>query len=312
MCSENLHQVSPTSGSGERPQELGLVASNHLSATFEQWEAGLNGIYYIKNGKRSSADMWLRAYSDASKVGEAVRKRANQEAIHYMTHTFGWFIVSIKKFQDEGFLDTQWSMTDILLHKYPNLCPYCLQVVGCICSGMRKSLEAMPEQEKNAYMARRSAALQQGREAISASRDFDRSIAGLASMLYRIYSEAHHSSDLNEIAFHFLEEIGEVSICLASIHDGSKPKAGAPPFTVQLVAELADTVAWGLAVLAKILDERHYSMFSVRPSAVRSRKDLGASSLDPFLLPAWLWSVYTSQKRRLLRCPRCFGARCRC
>ena len=197
-----------------------ISQSTYHETTFEQWADALNGIYGKRNQGRSPSDMWLRAVSDASKVGEAIRKNEYGDAIRDIAHTFGWIITTCNKLlemSDNGHPALQMTnqephttVTGIILGKYTAWCPYCGEV-PCACPSMRRTLE---QESKKSRRERLRKIRQEALARVTESGELPINVAGISAMFEDIYGEIHYGVQLEKITFHFLEEIGEVGWCI--------------------------------------------------------------------------------------------------
>lgn len=293
-----------------------ITSQNYRAVSIDDWQFEMSYLYQIKNSKRDPIRMWLRAVSDASNVGEAVRKDEFREAMEKLSHTFAWIFTTTDKLYTTRF-DGQPALTDvdgaplqsiadILFAKYPGICPYCGKAEICHCPVLRKTIAKETKAERrNRLRDIRKGAIVQG--------ILPRSLAEIAYMFDRIYGEAHYEVGLDIIAFHFLEEVGEVAWCLTSLYDGTKNTADSAPLTTQLAEEIADTIAWGFAVTNKLasLSSQNLVLEALRsPSAPGPQ--IPDSQLNYNLLPDWLWYTYTGPGRDELRCPKCMERPCQC
>lgn len=297
-------------------------------ASFENWQQALNTIYEVKNENREPAEMWLRTVSDASKVGEAIRKGDAYEAMVYLIHAMGWIITTtnkLLKFQYNGEPALQTadnkphsSITQIVLAKYPTVCPVC-QKESCHCPIRRKTVEqATPDQRKllkAQEKERRRQELLSLHSEIKGKDSLPGTITGLSKMLDDIYGQVHFGENVQNITFHFLEEVGEVAWCLIGLEEGlrynSKDKS---LLSVQLSEEIADVIAWSFAIIAKLAnsaDQASRLMYVFHPNSgeiIDKKDDLEKYSL----LARWLWNVFYDKKEGRLSCPSCQMLPCNC
>ncbi len=293
--------------------------NNYQIATFEQWEISLNNIYSVRNEKRTPSEMWLRVVSDASKVGEAARKGEPYEALDALVHTFGWIITTCHNFWDfqyvEGVASLQTldgkphhTLSDIVLSKYPMLCPYCGKNL-CHCGILRKFNEG--EKKEDRKRKQRDLSFNTF-NSMKQNMQKQFTIADFAKMFEDIYGQSHYEIPIEKITFHFIEEVGEVAQCITSLHDNAKSK-DAVIYNVQLSEELADVVAWGFAVTGKlstlVRDSRKLAQVFFK------KRDLNVFdkylSSDHQLLSQWMWQIFT-KGRKYPVCHTCGKRSCRC
>ncbi|MCB8967442.1 MAG: hypothetical protein H6660_11165 [Ardenticatenaceae bacterium] len=293
-----------------------LTENNYLDASFEQWALILDKIYGKRNEQRSISEMWLRAVSDASKVGEAVRKSDAYEAMLYLTHTFGWVITSstkLLKLEFDGKPALLGSdskphncLTNIVLSKYPSICPYC-GGVPCKCSSMRKTVERESKSERRLRLNKVN--LQAKEDGI-----LPETISGLSNMFEDIYGQVHYGSSLESIAFHFLEEIGEVASCITSLEDGKGRHRELVPYNIQLPEEIADVVGWGFAIMSKLstLAKDADRLVQAFNGSQDKPESLSTSWNSTHILPKYLWREFYSNSEQQYQCHHCKSNPCEC
>lgn len=287
-------------------------------ASFEDWDAALDLVYGRRNERRSVPEMWLRAVSDASKVGEAVRKNEYYEAMFEIAHTFGWILTTYRKlahqrYGDEVALQSHEhrsfaSLTETVLAKYPGICGYC-GLAQCTCNSMRRKLERQSKEERHRW---RTTVRLQEYSAASLSGRLPQTIAGVSDMFGAIYDEVHYDLSLERITFHFLEEIGEVASCITNMEDGSLLGENAVPLPIQLGEEMADVIGWGIAVTRKLGDlaERSSKLREVLLPNHTSQDHVN-ERYDRTLIPKWLWHVFAAPPG-IIRCHTCHSNPCQC
>lgn len=293
-----------------------LTENSYLNASFEQWALILDKIYGKRNENRSISEMWLRAVSDASKVGEAVRKSDAYEAMVYLTHTFGWIITSSTKLLKTEFDETPAllrydskpyiCLTDIVLSKYPNICPYC-GGNPCQCSSIRRTVERESKSERRLRLNRVNS---QAKEAGM----LPETISDVSSMYENIYGQIHYGSPLESIAFHFLEEIGEVASCITSLEDGKGEHQELVPYNIQLPEEIADVVGWGFAIISKLSTLAEDANRLVQAfNGSRDKSESFTKDWDSkHILPKYLWREFFNNSEQQHQCHHCEASPCEC
>lgn len=293
-----------------------LSVDDYLEATFEDWAYALQGIYGYRNSLRSPSEMWLRAVSDASKVGEAVRKTDAFEAMLYITHTFGWIITTCTKLLETEYRELpalqksnglpQESLTDIIVSKYPGICPYCGKDI-CHCPSIRRTVERETKSERRERLNKvKALATETGALPLR--------VADVAAMFEDIYGQVHYSVSLGDIAFHFLEEIGEVASCITRLEDGSKRHADSVSLSVQLSEEIADVVGWGFAVMGKLsnLAKESGRLAQAFDGHHGPAHTLSLNWETRYILPRYLWREFYDLKTSRFLCNHCKSAACEC
>jgi len=299
-----------------------ITDENFGTASLVQWEHELGFIYSSRNAARDPGNMWLRAVSDSSKVGEAIRKGEYIDVMKYLTHTFAWILTTTHKLTEYKYDDVPallgidhralTSTWDCLVEKYPGICPYCAVKVGCQCGVIREEMENETKAERRLRLAQNR---QNVRRTAEMNDELDKSVIGITKMFDRIYGHTHYGVDMDKIAFHMLEEVGEVAWCLTSLREGTRTNDDSAPLSVQLAEEIADTVAWSFAIIGKIRN------LYTRARKLEMLKDLDPGSAtdkteavgeEYGLLPRWLWTTFDGPKAGYLRCPGCHRRPCSC
>lgn len=299
-----------------------ISQQNYLLTHLDNWEQELSMIYAHKNSRREIEHMWLRAISDASKVGEAVRKGEFREAVEYLAHTFAWTLTTINKLlveqtsQDPLLMASDGrpisSAWDLLMDKYPGICPYCGHNQNCHCVVNRMEIAKESKRDKRERLRERrqgvrSAAEEQGL--------LPQSLPEIAHVLEQIYGQSHYEVDVEKITFHFLEEVGEVAWCITSLREGTKSNDDSASLAMQLAEEFADTIAWSFAIFAKLayLAKQTQKLGSLKTPWVEQGADAQhVDQLNDIFLPNWLWFVYEGSQVGFLRCPSCHARPCEC
>jgi len=299
-----------------------ITEDTYLFASMLDWEADLRSIYYNRNKLRQPEQMWLRAVSHASRVGEAVRKGEFLESIEGLCRTIAWTITTVDKLisiqpsevtylegGDGRKLTSTW---DLIVDKYPNACPYCGQTEACHCGIIRLDLE---KEDKVSRRNRLRKVRSERRINSEASNSLPTSLPDIAMMFGRLYQQTHYGVDIEKICFHFLEEVGEVAWCLTSLQEGGVRNEDDVSLQVQLAEEFADTMAWSFAITGKLA---YLSSQTTMLSDIRNLTNLvnktPKSHLETgsLLLPSWLWYVYGGVEHGFLICPACQERPCNC
>ncbi|MFZ2359052.1 MAG: hypothetical protein WA040_06880 [Anaerolineae bacterium] len=295
---------------------------NYLSAHLNDWEQEISSIYLRKNARREREHMWLRAVSDASKVGEAIRKGEYREAVEYLVHTFAWTLTTINKLSfeqtpeapalitsDGRMISSTW---DLLMEKYPGICPYCGYSLNCHCVVNRLQIAQESKRDKR----ERLRSMRQGiRSSAEQAGTLPKSLPEIAHVLKEIYGQSHYEVDIDKITFHFLEEVGEVAWCLTSLKEGTTSEQDTASLAMQLAEEFADTIAWSFAIFAKLAYLSHQTQKLDSLQKPWQDQDSEANTIDhlnDILLPTWLWYVYEGTEAGCMRCPSCHSRPCSC
>jgi len=196
---------------------------NPRSWTLERWVDGFYRVYSIHDDKRRYSELWLPTTSHASKVAEAVRTNDYDGTLVSLSNVFAWLVSFVGRLrldfdQSEAGKEVMKkhgkTWTEWILHKYPGVCHFCGRS-RCTCASIRDVVELRKGQKRAEYervtkerdkLMRRAyerAMKRMGGSRISMPKLFD--------MFYGIYGGTLWGTNFSEIAYHFLEEIGEVS-----------------------------------------------------------------------------------------------------
>lgn len=242
---------------------------------------------------------WLLVVAHASTLAEEVRKSAWDKVVHEVGEVFVWWLTFILRINEppednaEAVFHLPCLPSQIIWSKFPNLCPVCfafgldearsgelvtridfseitiqedemLQVyekvrTGCGCLTRKRFVESRSVEFKRFTKDQLSklCELEQVREGRPES------LSDLESKLKNIFEPTIYVLTAEEIAFHLLEEIGEVSEALANlmmqpIHGEDGVLIGEEDFLKEhnlrlrnLREELADVFSWTITMREK-------------------------------------------------------------
>jgi NTP pyrophosphatase (non-canonical NTP hydrolase) len=138
----------------------------------------------------------------------------------------------------------------------------------------------------------------------------------LEEMFAFIYQANYETLSLEPVAFHLLEEVGEVSNAIIRLYSYNLSKTPDPARfylkrRLHLESEIADVVSWIFAVSIKV--KLLYQVYDKLPGV----------GLGPFQTPPTprapqislaniLWNQYGDRNNGLLHCPTCGKPQCDC
>jgi NTP pyrophosphatase (non-canonical NTP hydrolase) len=280
--------------------------------SIDEWENEFAEIYGHVDRKRSPIEIWLLLVEDASKVAEGIRKEKYGEAINALAHVFCWTCSFIWRCRHENDLnvDIKNSIPKIIWTKYPGICCLCGKKF-CSCSVNRWENEELTLRQKQEKLKQIQEDLKKSRQSLKA---MPKTLDSFTDMFRKIYKGAHYSLAVEAIAFHFMEEVGEVSTCIRNLKerksDLSKNKS--EQLTKALENELADVISWIMSLILKL----DY----ILGAGIIYRKILKneLNSEDKYIqtlnlkLSKILWREFRHPKRKLLCCPTCKKRPCGC
>jgi NTP pyrophosphatase (non-canonical NTP hydrolase) len=226
--------------------------------SLEFWVESFVEIYGHQHSRREVTEMWLPVVQYGSKIAEDIRK-AEYGAVHeHIAHLFAWFCSFVgrcKYFEDftHPFYRIEENLSDIIGFKYPNKCGHCASN-PCDCSKLRMALEKANDKQIQERRLDRARAL------------FKKTYPGWTvqdwvDMFAEIYSNSIYSMPIESIAFHLMEEIGEVARAIRGLieYEGSLDAQLDPEYRIDLETkrasfkfELADVFSWLIAVYLKL------------------------------------------------------------
>lgn len=292
----------------------------------------ISGIYAEPDKKRSIWDVWLHANHHASAIGEEVRKnKPGGELLREIADFSMWLFTFLGKVAgdygedqignagpQESLIRVGLSYSDILWMKYPGMCPVCYwrrsdggnrdreasESFRNNCDCLLNDVEGRRQDQKRAHVeALRGFAEDTIASKPSSVDDFQASFAS-------IFAPNLRHLDLNDIAFHLLEEMGEVSDAMSRTYTYSgKVEPGEPSWRqVWLEEEIADVTSWLFALVEKLdliretADEYDIWRFGEH-----------TATRESFRLSQIIWKRYGSDDVKDFYCPTCRSQpRCSC
>ena len=280
------------------------------------------GIYAEPDKKRSIWDVWLHANHHASAIGEEVRKnKPGGKLLQEIADFSMWLFTFLGKVAgtygedqrgsespQESLIRVRLSFSDMLWYKYPAMCPVCYwrrsgggdrdretsKFFRNSCDCLLYDVESRNQDEKRKHVvALRGFAEDGGAEKPTSVDDFQK-------LFTSIFSPNLRHLDLDDIAFHLLEELGEVSDAMVRTYTYSgKVEQGEPSWRqVWLEEEIADVTSWLFALVEKLnlvieTADEYDAWRSGEPSPGRER----------FTLSQIIWKRYGSDALKAFYCP---------
>lgn len=304
------------------------------NATLDDLVHDIRIVWATKDAERTIYDALLHAVHHASKLGEQVRRGEYQAVLDELGHTVMWFLTFVGKLQqpigerqkerwEEHLFYTPLPLTDIVWNKYPYTCHACYLRLSkeerqeeafkrqCDCLLKPNIVELRTEKEKSAAeQSLRKLAEDHNSEKV-------KSLSGLEEMFAYLFESNYDNLSLQSVAFHLLEEIGEISDALLRLYSYDLDKTPDPvEHCLQrrrsLEGEIADAVSWIFAVSIRV--KRLYEIYDKLPD----RLGHGPLPLSPPPRASMinfvniLWNQYGDKNTGFLYCPTCGKSRCGC
>lgn len=249
-----------------------ITKDNVGNKPLDDFIAAVAGIYDIQDEQRSLYDIWLHATHHAASIGEEIRKFKPGEKLFKEIADFAmWLFTFVGKINvplgtqtnphgiEESTIRIRGkiSFSDIIWNKYPRLCPVCFwrrfQKIGRIEDVRAGPCDCLVHEVEMRDKAQEKQQLEElQRYANMHSKNKPETVDGWQDMFKDIYKANLRHLDLEDIAFHLLEEVGEVSnaVVRSYTYVGEELKAG-EPYSRQrfLESEIADVSSWIFALV---------------------------------------------------------------
>ncbi len=195
-------------------------------------------IYAVHDKKRNLMDVWLHTNHHAAAIGEEVRKsRPGGKLLEEIADFSMWYFTLIGRLQGrmgdagdsdidserERLIRIDHSYSDLLWNKYPGMCPVCYwrrtkgdrvkeaKEIQRRCDCLLWDVEGRDQAQKRKH----ALAL---RDFAAEARGKPRSVDEWQLMFGTVFGANLRHLDMSDIAFHLLEELGEVSDAMARMY----------------------------------------------------------------------------------------------
>jgi hypothetical protein len=190
--------------------EEAKMSAKKNQRSIEDWMELFKELYSKADSKRTPEQMWIAVMAHTSSIGESIRKIAFESLLKSAAHTFCWLCSFVNKCnslpRDDMFSISE-SLCGIVSLKYPNVCGHCIGS-PCDCDPVTMEGERDKSADYKELLERRN-------------RDWNSfkhySIGSYKKMFYGIYHGSLHIQTLENIGFHFLEEVGEASVSVRQL-----------------------------------------------------------------------------------------------
>jgi len=292
----------------------------------DRWPTAFWELYRVNDEPLSAHLMWLHVVEHGSAVGEFVRRHEVGKALRRCAHVFCWLCSFVAKYQldnyEQEFMILRRSLSQMAWHKYPYACPFCGKV-PCHCPLDKGYVDELSQDARERHRGELEPKLAKRRtrrafkittRGYRIERGCPKTLSEFAEMFAILYGPAHHELSLSDIAFHFLEEIGEVAQVIRYVHTirGWTDKQTHPHLKHRdqalkfyhdaLCDEIGDTFSWLLAIVNKA--QREVDL-ATRGTIARAKKPIQIPTLTEVLA-----SEYHIRNDTVVRCHRCKKTTC--
>jgi hypothetical protein len=167
-------------------------------------------LYSTADSERTPEQMWIAVMAHTSTIGESIRKVAFESLLKSAAHTFCWlcsFVNKCNALPHDDIFSISESLPGIVSLKYPGVCGHCGQT-PCDCDPVKMERKMDKSAMYTELLDRRNRDLKSYE---------GYSIGNYKTMFYEIYGARGHIQTLENIGFHFLEEIGEAAVCVRKL-----------------------------------------------------------------------------------------------
>ncbi len=290
---------------------------------------------------------WIHVMSHATVVCEEVRKNRWHKVAKELAEVLVWWLTFSrrvtqqppKNVSDAGKIVPYVASTpsDIVWFKYPGFCPVCFgrwvhahcepttEVSGLMAGKIREINQFFKINPQCTCLAAKADVEERGEDfkrftklclkeyaRRTRPRRKPHSLKEMAEMLNGIFANNIEVLSVDEIAFHLLEEVGEVSKSLSALFMQEIPEDGLEPFlkehqdkSADFAEEIADVFSWSVSLLAKIYRflecaaqfAAEYKTVEGMPELVRGNLERTRNIVD------LIWTIYG--KGSMLVCEQC-------
>ena len=219
--------------------------------TIDEFMEAFEKVYGNLDRRRTVEQMWLQVVEEASNVAEAVREVNYVDVVSHLANTFCWICGLVAKCRGEtkSIFHFEEDLSSIIWRKYPHKCPLC-GMMPCQCLIKKREIDQRSPEEKNRVYEHVR------RRAQRSIKDRIRNLDRLVNMFEDIFGPSYFIIPIEEITFHFTEEVGEVAeqirelnaLEMASIEVNDEKKR----IINEFLKELADVFSWMCGILIKI------------------------------------------------------------
>lgn len=253
--------------------------------SISNWEAVFSHIYTEVDSKRTPEQMWTAVMAHTSVVGESVRKVAFHDILTAASSTFCWLASFTNKCSnlENNIFTINHSLSQIVSFKYPNVCGLCRRL-PCICEPLKmEKIKDKSGQYNELIKLWKLIEKSVDEYTIEQYKDIFRNIFG-----GRIYVQS-----LENIGFHFLEEVGEAAVCvreLSQLRNIVNPETGIELEFINEISSIPGLVNQYNNLKSKILEINVASNDSemLKARAVKAKIGLLIEIGDTF---SWLFSI---------------------
>lgn len=190
--------------------------------SLEKWCSGFYGIYHSNDNKRTLSNFWLQVSNDASKVAEAVRRQKHELSMYNLGNAFCWMCCFVERLKEDInkfpngkiILQTRGkSFQNWILFRYPLCCHHCGFNL-CHCSLYSEMMEHRKDDQAKEFKKFKDGiekrVKKERKKLFNPYPKKKYPLNKLFEEFNNIYGNKVFSANLEDLTFHYLEEVGEV------------------------------------------------------------------------------------------------------
>jgi hypothetical protein len=321
--------------------------ANYKKASLEMYQNDVVRVWPTNMTERPTLYIWLHVLRHATTACEGVRKYEWNVILDELAGLILWWLAFIAKLNslarspgDDVIFALPFSASQVVWNKYPRVCPveFGLYVSGHSTASLDVIWEATADMECTCLARKKDVENRSSEEKLHAreklytfAHEFRRrkpkNLSGFEDMIANIFSSSIYILTPHEIAFHLMEEIGEVSRALADLEVSqtatTKSKTHHSTFESERISrvldlsdELADVFSWTVSLISKVrfflssFDDYFESTSDTETSTLANIKALLGRDANRINICDIIWRKYGIGGR--IRCPVCRDAPCTC
>ncbi len=302
--------------------------------TINEWAEGFAKLYEVPDKYRTPEEIWLGAMKHCTAIGEAIRKTDYDELMKEAAHAFCWILSFVKKCN--GGNDTIFyckpGLNEMVYLKYPHRCGRC-HGIPCTCDAKKQDeIKDKATRFREAYQELKSENLEKY--------TIDRWLLDFE----KIYGVQNYLQRMDDIGFHFLEEVGEeaTAVCklvqLKGVIDGETPIEGVNAEFLKYLGDLGKLIDY-YDNIPKDDEKKPKLIFNSRePEVVKNRVVEAKAEMISELADTFSWfcgiltklkyfekkyrgnydleerlqAEYDCREGACIKCPTCRKPKCEC
>jgi hypothetical protein len=212
------------------------TSSDCKKLTLQEWTEVFTKIWQRKDNELTHSRFWQQVVTHTSQVGEDIRNRWYDEAIYDLAVSFLWVTCYADRVIKECKLEQNIvgeyllneygnSYVDWIMKKYPDLCPYCGNN-PCICPSYKDIVEMRKTEyyENKWKLFHEEAKNKIKNKKINIEEYRIKNLNEFILNFCNIYKGPTFGMNEDEICYHLLEEVGEVSGAIWDLEIAIGPK----------------------------------------------------------------------------------------